>query len=66
MTVLQTYSPANLLNAPAALGTFLWNEHRQPASPGIPGGFCGYLVDKKRRSYCGKGGVVVGSWNIYH
>ncbi len=26
MTVLQTYSPANLLNAPAALGTFLWNS----------------------------------------
>ena len=25
MTVLQTYSPADLLNAPAALGTFLWN-----------------------------------------
>ena len=25
MTVLQKYSPANLLNAPAALGTFLWN-----------------------------------------
>jgi hypothetical protein len=26
MTVLQIYSPANLLNAPAALGTFLWNS----------------------------------------
>jgi hypothetical protein len=25
MTVLQTYSPSDLLNAPAALGSFLWN-----------------------------------------
>jgi len=33
MKVLQTYSPANLLNAPAALGTFLWNMTRSLLLP---------------------------------
>ncbi len=33
MTILQTYSPANLLNVPAALGGFLWNMTRSLLLP---------------------------------
>ena len=33
MAVLETYSPANLLNVPAALGTFLWNMTRNLLLP---------------------------------
>ena len=37
MTVLQTYSPANLLNVPAALGSFLLEHDSQPAPSGGAG-----------------------------
>ena len=33
MTILQTYSPANLLNVPAALAGFLWNITRSLLAP---------------------------------
>jgi hypothetical protein len=39
MAVLQTYSPANLLNVPAALGTFLWNMTRSLLLPVALAGF---------------------------
>ena len=41
MTVLRTYSPANLLNAPAALGVFLWNMTRSLL---IPVALVGFVV----------------------
>ncbi|NTV37905.1 MAG: hypothetical protein HGA82_01750 [Anaerolineales bacterium] len=33
MAILETYSPANLLNVPAALGNFLWNSTRSLLLP---------------------------------
>ena len=33
MAILQTYSPANLLNVPAALGSFVWNMTRSLLLP---------------------------------
>jgi len=47
MTVLQTYSPANLLNAPAALGIFMWNMTRSLLLPVALVGFViTWLVNK--------------------
>jgi len=51
MTVLQTYSPANLLNAPAALGTFLWNMTRSLLLPVALVGFVvTWLIKKDDRT----------------
>ena len=47
ITVLQTYSPANLLNAPAALGTFLWNMTRSLLIPVALAGFAVTWLLKK-------------------
>jgi hypothetical protein len=41
MTVLQTYSPVNLLNAPAAFAAFLWNMTRSLL---IPVALVGFVV----------------------
>lgn len=50
MTVLQTYSPANLLNAPAALGAFLWNTTRSLLLPVALVGFVvTWLIKKEDR-----------------
>jgi O-antigen/teichoic acid export membrane protein len=48
MTILQTYSPANLLNAPAALGTFLWNMTRSLLLPVALVGFAATWLLKKK------------------
>jgi O-antigen/teichoic acid export membrane protein len=47
MTVLQTYSPANLLNAPAALGNFLWNSTLSLLLPVALAGFVATWLIKK-------------------
>ncbi len=50
MTVLQTYSPANLLNAPAALGTFLWNNTRSLLLPvAVAGAATTWIIKKDDR-----------------
>ena len=47
MTVLQTYSPANLLNIPAAVGNFLWNGTRSLLLPlGLVGFAATWLLKK--------------------
>ena len=51
MTVLQTYSPANLLNPAAALGAFLWNSTRSLLLPVALVGFVAtWLLMKKDRT----------------
>jgi O-antigen/teichoic acid export membrane protein len=51
MTVLQTYAPADLLNAPAALGTFLWNMTRSLLLPVALIGFAAtWLIKKGNRT----------------
>jgi len=51
MTVLQTYSPANLLNAPAALATFLWNMTRNLLLPvALVGLVATWLLKKNDRT----------------
>ena len=51
MTVLQQYSPANLLNVPAALGTFLWNMTRNLLLPVALAGFVvTWLLKKSDRT----------------
>ncbi len=47
MTILQTYSPANLLDVPAALGTFLWNMTRSLLLPVALAGFAATWLLKK-------------------
>jgi O-antigen/teichoic acid export membrane protein len=47
MAVLQAYSPANLLNAPAALGNFLWNMTRSLLIPVALVGFVATWLLKK-------------------
>jgi hypothetical protein len=47
MTVLQTYSPANLLNPPAALGNFLWSMTRSLLIPVALVGFVATWLLKK-------------------
>ena len=47
MTVLQTYSPANLLNIPAALKDFLWNSTRSLLLPLALVGFVATWLLKK-------------------
>jgi O-antigen/teichoic acid export membrane protein len=47
MTVLQAYSPANLLNVPAALGNFLWNGTRSLLLPLALVGFTATWLLKK-------------------
>ena len=47
MTILQTYSPANLLNIPAALGGFLWNMTRSLLLPVALAGFVATWLLKK-------------------
>jgi O-antigen/teichoic acid export membrane protein len=51
MTILQAYSPANLLNVPAALGSFLWNMTRNLLIPVTLTGFIAtWLLKKKDRT----------------
>ena len=51
MTVLQTYSPANLLDPLAALGAFLWNMTRDLLLPVALVGFAGtWVLLKKDRT----------------
>ena len=51
MTVLQAYSPANLFNAPAALGSFLWNMTRSLLLPVALVGFVvTWLIKKDDRT----------------
>lgn len=47
MAILQTYSPKNLLNVPAALGGFLWNMTRSLLLPVALIGFAATWVLKK-------------------
>jgi hypothetical protein len=47
MAILQTYSPANLLNVPAALGSFLWNMTRSLLLPVALVGFVATWLLKK-------------------
>ncbi len=47
MTILQTYSPANLLNVPAAMGSFLWNMTRSLLLPVAVVGFAATWLLKK-------------------
>jgi len=47
MAVLQTYSPANLLNVPAALWSFLWNMTRSLLLPVALAGFAATWLLKK-------------------
>ena len=47
MTILQAYSPANLLDVPAALGSFLWNMTRSLLLPLALVGFAATWLLKK-------------------
>ena len=47
MTILQAYSPANLLDVPAALGSFLWNMTRSLLLPVALVGFAATWLLKK-------------------
>jgi hypothetical protein len=47
MAILQTYSPANLLNVPAALWSFLWNITRSLLLPVALAGFAATWLLKK-------------------
>jgi hypothetical protein len=47
MAILQAYSPANLLNVPAALGSFLWNMTRNLLLPVALAGFTATWLLKK-------------------
>jgi hypothetical protein len=47
MAILQAYSPANLLNIPAALGEFLWNMTRSLLIPVALVGFAATWILKK-------------------
>jgi hypothetical protein len=47
MAILQTYSPANLLNVPAALAVFLWNMTRSLLLPVALAGFLATWYLKK-------------------
>ena len=47
MTILQAYSPANLLDVPAALGSFLWNMTRNLLLPVALVGFAATWLLKK-------------------
>ena len=49
MAVLQAYSPANLLNIPAAFGTFLWNMTRSLLLPVALVGFVLTWLSEKDR-----------------
>jgi len=51
MTILQVYSPANLLDVPAALGSFLWNMTRSLLIPVTLIGFVAtWLLMKNNRT----------------
>jgi O-antigen/teichoic acid export membrane protein len=47
MAILQTYSPANLLDVPAAMGTFMWNMIRSLLLPVALAGFVATWLLKK-------------------
>ena len=57
MAILQTYSPKNLLNVPAALGDFVWSMTRSLLLPVALAGFTGNLVIEERRPHSSQAGA---------